>query len=217
MRKWRRYKGFISKLEALGYNVQEEVLDAKDFGVAQTRRRLFILCDRENIPSKVRAIKNGRPKPVKQILDNDGRWKARPLLTDERAENTIVRYLTGLERVGESKPFLLVYYGSDGSGGWQRLERPLRTITTVNRFALVKHERGEPKIRMLQVPELQRAMGFGTDFKLNGGSRRERIRLLGNAVCPPVVTAVIRALTRNGNASPNSKRPTGSDHRTRPR
>ena len=57
--------------------------------------------------------------------------------------------------------FLLVYYGSDGSGGWQRLDRPLRTITTVDRFALVEHGEGGPTIRMLQVPELKRPWGSG--------------------------------------------------------
>ena len=49
-------------------------------------------------------------------------------------------------------------------------------------------------MRMLQVPELRRAMGFDDDFLLPLGSRRERIRLLGNGVCPPVMEAVIRAL-----------------------
>jgi DNA (cytosine-5)-methyltransferase 1 len=48
---------------------------------------------------------------------------------------------------------------------------------------------------MLQVPEIQRAMGFDTGFKLERGSRRERIRLLGNAVCPPVMKAIIVTLT----------------------
>lgn len=49
-------------------------------------------------------------------------------------------------------------------------------------------------MRMLQVPELQRAMGFDESFKLPLGSRRDRIRLLGNGVCPPVMQAVITAL-----------------------
>ena len=31
-------------------------------------------------------------------------------------------------------PFLIVYYGSDGAGGWQALDRPLRTLTTLDRF-----------------------------------------------------------------------------------
>ena len=47
---------------------------------------------------------------------------------------------------------------------------------------------------MLQVPELRRAMGLPDDFKLPVGTRRDRIKLLGNGVCPPVMEAVVRSL-----------------------
>ena len=50
-------------------------------------------------------------------------------------------------------------------------------------------------MRMLQVPELQAAMGFGPEFSLTGGSRRDRIRILGNGVCPPVMQAIVSGLT----------------------
>jgi DNA (cytosine-5)-methyltransferase 1 len=51
-----------------------------------------------------------------------------------------------------------------------------------------------PTLRMLQVPELKRAMGLPDDFMLRHGSRRDRIRLLGNGVCPPVMKAVVDEL-----------------------
>ena len=47
---------------------------------------------------------------------------------------------------------------------------------------------------MLQVPELKRAMGFKNGFDFSTGTRRDRIRLLGNGVCPPVMEAVVRSL-----------------------
>ena len=47
---------------------------------------------------------------------------------------------------------------------------------------------------MLQVPELKRAMGFGDDFQLPVGTRRDKIRLLGNGVCPPVMETILRSL-----------------------
>jgi DNA (cytosine-5)-methyltransferase 1 len=49
---------------------------------------------------------------------------------------------------------------------------------------------------MLQVPELMRAMGFEANYILSLGSRRDRIKILGNGVCPPVMEAVVRSLTR---------------------
>jgi DNA (cytosine-5)-methyltransferase 1 len=56
---------------------------------------------------------------------------------------------------------------------------------------------------MLQVDELKRAMGLvrlrdehGTavTYKLEQGSRRDRIKLLGNGVCAPVMRAVAGSL-----------------------
>jgi site-specific DNA-cytosine methylase len=74
------------------------------------------------------------------------------------------------------------------------MSRPLRTITTIDRFALVTPGSSGLEMRMLQVPELKRAMGFDEDFELPSGSRRDRIRLLGNGVCPPVMETVVRHL-----------------------
>ncbi len=62
--------------------------------------------------------------------------------------------------VSSDATFLLEYYGSDGVGGWQKINCPLRTITTVDRFALVKPSPRGHEMRMLQVPELQLAMGM---------------------------------------------------------
>ena len=51
-------------------------------------------------------------------------------------------------------------------------------------------------LRILQVPELKRAMGFDDRFRVDNGTRRDRIRLLGNGVCPPVMEAVVRSLAQ---------------------
>jgi DNA (cytosine-5)-methyltransferase 1 len=95
-------------------------------------------------------------------------------------------------------PFLIVYYGTDGSGGWQPIHSPLRTVTTLDRFGLVNPTDDGVMFRMLQVPELRRAMGFPDDFRLIRGNRREQIKVLGNAVCPPVMAGVLAQLCRNG-------------------
>ena len=71
---------------------------------------------------------------------------------------------------------------------------PLRTVTTLDRFGLCEPSRDGATLRMLQVPELARAMGFKDDLTLRRGSRRDQVMLLGNAVCPPVMEAVVRAL-----------------------
>ena len=136
----------------------------------------------------------GERKSAESILDPSGTWKTSPLDKENRATATLERARRGFEALGQEASFLLVYYGSDGSGGWQPLNRPLRTITTVDRFALVEHNGNGSRMRMLQVPELKRAMGLSDDFELPVGTRRDRIRLLGNGVCPPVMENVVRSL-----------------------
>ena len=114
-----------------------------------------------------------------------------------RAAATLERAETGMRELGQGKDFLVVYYGSDRAGGWQRLDRPLRTLTTLDRFGLVQWREGRPTLRMLQVPEIKRAMGL-QGFPLNHGTRRDKVKLLGNGVCAPVMEEVVRSLTSKG-------------------
>lgn len=197
MRSWHGYTPLISDLEALGYNVRPQTLDAFDFGVPQTRRRLFLLCDREVMPAEMEipTRRRRRAYTAADVIQFDGPWQSRPLYSHRRASDTLARAERAMKELGKGEPFLIVYYGSDGSGGWQPLQRPLRTLTTLDRFGLVTWERRTPMLRMLQVPELTRAMGFEKSYSLPHGSRRDRIKILGNGICPPVMEAVVRSLT----------------------
>ena len=199
MRPWSRYNELQRNLSDIGYQLREHVLDSADFGVAQRRRRLFLVGDLKRMPSAIIQEPPNRKKSARSVLDPPGTWTTSPLNHERRAAATLERARRGFKALGPDASFLLVYYGSDGrgssSGGWQPLNRPLRTITTLDRFALVSHDQGEPRLRMLQVPELKRAMGFDESFTLPVGTRRDRIRLLGNGVCPPVMRAVVESLT----------------------
>jgi len=197
MRSWKRYQRWLGALKALGYNVREQVINAADHGVPQARRRLFVMCDRDDIPSEV-TPRSGRRKTAGAILNRNGKYKFSPLRSEKRAMATLERADRALTALGHSKPFLLVYYGSDAAGGWQRVSAPLRTLTTLDRFAYVKPGADGHFMRMLQVPEIKAAMGFPSTYLLDHGTRREKIKLLGNAVCPPVLTAVLRRLTGVG-------------------
>jgi DNA (cytosine-5)-methyltransferase 1 len=195
MRPWSRYDELLRGLEILGYKVREQIIDSTEFGVPQRRKRLFITCDRKTTPPEILPARY-KPRSAWEILDPPGTWNARPLFGGYRARATLDRARRGFKALGQREPFLIVYYGTDGCGGWQRLDQPLRTITTLDRFGLVEPNPMGPTLRMLQVSELRRAMGISRRFRLDEGTRRDRIKLLGNGVCPPVMAAIVRGLTR---------------------
>ena len=161
----------------------------------QTRRRLFVLCDRDNEPREVKS-RYRRLRPASDAIRPEGAWPSTPLYADNRAEATLERAERAIVALGKRVPFLIVYYGSDGAGGWQSIDRPLRTLTTLDRFGLVTWDGREPMLRMLQVEELRRAMGFPASHAFDHGTRRDKIRLLGNGVAPPVMKSVVETLAR---------------------
>ena len=128
------------------------------------------------------------------ILDPNKTWPTTPLFQRGRAQGTLERAERAMAEVGSKSAFLLVYYGTDGAGGWQAIDQPLRTVTTIDRFALVTPTRKGHVMRMLQAPELRRAMGFPDGYTFPTGTRRDKIKILGNAVCPPVMEAITSAL-----------------------
>lgn len=206
MRSWERYPEFIEGIESLGYGVTRRVVDAADLGVPQSRRRLFVVCARDDEPRIELPFRDEHERvPAREILDPKGKWAVQPLYKPGRAEATLERAARAMDALGKKERFLIVYYGSDGSGGWQSLDVPLRTITTLDRFGLVEPGASGPTLRMLQVPELRKAMGFNDDFRMEQGSRRDRIKILGNGVCPPVMTAIVKAMQE---ASPRRRRST---------
>jgi DNA (cytosine-5)-methyltransferase 1 len=159
MRTWKSYEKWLNSLRDLGYNVTEQVINSADHGVPQARRRLFVMCDRKRVPPKVEASAK-RKKTAAFVIKQNAGFKFSMLRSDNRAKATLKRAERAVAALGARKAFLLVYYGSDAAGGWQRLTAPLRTLTTLDRFAYVRPTPNGHKMRMLQVPELKKAMGF---------------------------------------------------------
>jgi DNA (cytosine-5)-methyltransferase 1 len=201
MQRWKGFGGLIHMLEKrYGYRLRVQILDAADFGVPQRRRRLFIIGDRRKEPRPI-EVPSGRHVSVRRILDPVTKWPADPVFNGKRPKATLERVQRGINALGKGKDFLIVYYGSDAAGGWQTLDRPLRTLTTLDRFGLIRWDGKTPTLRMLQVPELARAMGLAdpraeasSTFLLNRGTRRDKIKLLGNGVCAPVMAAIANSL-----------------------
>ncbi|MEE5067350.1 DNA (cytosine-5-)-methyltransferase [Pseudomonas alliivorans] len=201
MKPWSRYNELIAELKLLKYKVREQIIDSSMFGVPQRRRRLFVIADRQDFPEPI-FFPEKDAKNVWDILDQSGRYKMTPLLIPKRAKDTLARADRAIAELGSNKAFLIVYYGTDGAGGWQKLEEPLRTVTTVDRFAVVVPTVKGHMMRMLQPEELRNAMGFPDNYKFPEVTRRDKVKLMGNAVCSPVMEAIVKAIIstskRNG-------------------
>jgi DNA (cytosine-5)-methyltransferase 1 len=181
MQLWPRFDEWIKQIQGLGYNIGKGVLDAQDYRTPQSRKRLFIICDRKAVPTFPSKIL-GPKLTVKSIL-TEGQWPFRLLRKGVHADATLERAKRAIEALGHDSEFIMVYYGSDGAGGFQTLDRPLRTVTTIDRFAYVRPNGHGHEIRMLQPLELAAAMGFPATHLWPVSSRRDKIRLIGNAVC----------------------------------
>lgn len=102
---------------------------------------------------------------------------------------------------GEVRAFLIKYYGQ-GTG--QDIKEPLDTVTAQDRFGLVTIAGVDYKIvdiglRMLEPKELYGCQGFPDDYIIDHDytgktyPRSEQVRRCGNAVCPPIPAALVRA------------------------
>lgn len=199
MQKWYRFGEWLQEIKDIGYQTKTAILDAQYFATPQSRRRLFIVCDLEAIPLLPKPGRRTKKTVASSILgcgeSKNEPWAFSPVYSPMRAKATIERAERAIDELGADVPFIMVYYGTDGAGGFQTLNRPLRTVTTLDRFAYVKPNGTGHEMRMLQPPELAAAMGFPRHHIWPHSSRRERIKLIGNAVCPPVMRAIVRTLT----------------------
>lgn len=116
--------------------------------------------------------------------------------------------------IGEVRAFLMKYFGTDQD---PRLEEPLHTVTSKDRFALVTVEGQQYQIvdigmRMLTPRELFRAQGFPESYIIDKGlkvtgegdtrllfpeeiklTKTAQVRMCGNSVSPSPAEALVRA------------------------
>lgn len=108
---------------------------------------------------------------------------------------------TSAGHFGEVRAFLIKYYGQ-GTG--QDIKKPLDTITAQDRFGLVTihgvdYQIVDIGLRMLEPRELYGCQGFPDDYIIDRDhtgkpySRTEQVKRCGNAVCPPLPAAMVKA------------------------
>lgn len=182
---WLLYPSWLDAMKRLGYAVAPHIIDAADHGVPQHRERLFLVCSRSKSPLYLRLPRREHV-PVDSIIEWDHpKWTR--INRPGRSLNTLARIASGRERYG--RRFVAPFYGSGSGLTGRSIHRPVGTITTIDRWAIIDGDR----MRMMQRNEVRRAMGFPDDYHLPS-THKETIHMLGNAVCPPVPRDILLAI-----------------------
>lgn len=160
------FRSFVKALRYQGYQVEWRVLVACDFGAPTTRKRFFLVARRDGLPIVWPKPTHGKPesadvikgklKPYRTAAECiDWSLPCPSIFTRSKplADATLRRIATGTMRYVvnnqnpfvvpvsgyNSSPFISTYYGEKNKGEVRgsKLNSPIRTMTTENRFSLV--------------------------------------------------------------------------------
>ena len=188
----------LATLDELGYDLQWQVLNSKDFGVPQNRERVFIV-----------GHLRGTPRPeIFSLGKDDGECHAAErrqtqitgtinssMAKGGNMQDANARVLVGTFRTHKSgggfreiksglAPTIPARAREDGSGQPVIQQRP------TGKFRCGLHKARVAAIRRLTPLECERLQGF-PDGWTAGVSDTQRYKCLGNAVTVPVVRAII--------------------------
>jgi DNA (cytosine-5)-methyltransferase 1 len=182
--RWRLFPAWRAALRALGYVTELHEVEAADHGAPQERVRLVVAGRLGRAPRLRLPPPRAARVPARGIIDfAAGAWS--PVAGHVPA--TLARVARGRAAFGPR--FVMPYYKSGSGLTGRSLARPLGTVTTRDRWAVVDGDR----MRMLTVAEYRAAMGFPAGYVLHG-TRAEQIHQLGNAIVPCVARAVVAAV-----------------------
>lgn len=179
--KWELYPAWCAAMGALGYALSPMLVDCADLGAAQSRPRLFIVGTRSKHPIELQLPKRD-PRPAAEVIDfSAGTWAR----VADKKPVTQHRVARGRAELGDR--FLLPYYGSARTG--RSLARPIGTLTTVDRYAVIDGER----IRMVSIPEAKAFTGLPVGYQLPEDNKTA-MKMIGNAVHVLAACEVVSAL-----------------------
>lgn len=186
----------------LGYNYKWQILDAKNYGIPQGRRRLFVV----GFKNKDKFERFEFPKPMNLkftmqdfLLDNcaDGHFKY-----DEKGN---IYLLPGGEKVSKYLSQKLVnYVMSPGTKNFYhtdaKIDLPiaraiLSTQGNTHRASVNNYVTTDGHIRALEPRESLRLMGFPDDFKICV-SRAQSYKQSGNSIVVDVLMALLKEITK---------------------
>lgn len=173
------FDSMMKALENLGYKTKHDILNASDFSLPQTRKRLYIvgLREDEGYPEFIFPKGKKRKVYINEILEDNptGYTISKKLQT-----NYLFKLDDGHPQIVDksSKCFAKTLVAS-----YHKIQRITGTFV----------RGGETGLRLLSETECKRLMGFGDDFIIPV-SRTQMYRQFGNSVAIPVVSAIAKNL-----------------------
>jgi DNA (cytosine-5)-methyltransferase 1 len=188
---WDLLSNQLIRYRFAGYRVKWAVLNAKDYGLAQNRRRIFLVGIRSDetfdyqFPEPTHGP--GRLKKYtsqRSVIGTSTKWPD----GDFNTEPLHWYYMSRKRRYSWGQPSPCIV------GHWRHVplhpsSPPLRRINTdCWQFSR------DGKFRRLAYRECAALQGFPKSWKWPHGSVRDRFQMIGNAVPPPLFRTVARAL-----------------------
>ena len=208
---WKVIKGIF---DSLGYSYKFEVLNASDYGIPQTRRRLFVVGFRKDLKIDVEHDFVFPPKT-----------KTRHFVMKDFSINNCAEGNMVFDRKGEIKlkkgggvpdskytlsPKLYAYVMKTGTKTWsQKVEINLDVGRTLLKTMGNRHRAGVDNyisfdgtedlgsVRMLTEREAHRLMGFTDDYQIVV-SRCQAYKQAGNSIVVDVMMAILKSIMKTG-------------------
>ena len=202
---WAVIKGIF---DSLGYKYKFAVLNAADYGIPQTRRRLFVIGFKDDVdfefPPKVKELKHIMKDFTIDMCEEGG------LLSDENGELVF----SNIKGKADSKyilsPKLYNYVMKSGTKTWaQKVEINLDVARTLLKTMGNRHRAGVDNyvsfdgtenlgsVRMLTAREAHRLMGFTDDYQIVV-SRAQAYKQAGNSIVVDVLMEILKCIIRTG-------------------
>jgi len=193
------FQTILGVLTDLGYTVEWQVLNSKDFGVPQNRERVIIV-------GHLGAECRGKVFPITGTDYEDTR-----IIGQDVAYTIDANYAKGTNTLEKSRRSIVVA-GMLNSEKWQKFNESSRrvydtsgiapTIPTVSGGGHTPKIDTEARIRRLTPKECERLQGFPDDWTALGIgdepiSDTQRYKMCGNAVTTNVIQAVMERLANH--------------------
>lgn len=183
----------LQELKQIGYSCQINLITAKDFNVAQDRKRLIIIGNKNNQYLKLKPITKSNPKTLRNVIGDLEKLESGQKSTNDPYHFAMThnsnhikwlkcvpegqtahnyKHLTGMNVKGYSTTYKRIWW-----------DRPSPAITTCFNSISSQNNVHPTSTRALTIREAMRIQSFPDDFIFAGNHKEIRTQI-GNAVPP---------------------------------